>query len=141
MISVPTKTPWPTGAWILIASGATLLVGALLPWLEATTIFGSITRSGVAYGPDALVTAGIGAALGVVGVLVVTGRTIPRWIRMLAIVAAAGALAILAYDYGQLKDRADTVVSDVAQASVGVGLWLSLAGAVTGIVGGWLSRR
>jgi hypothetical protein len=29
----------------------------------------------------------------------------------------------------------------VAQASVGFGLWLSLAGAVTGIVGGWLSRR
>jgi hypothetical protein len=33
------------------------------------------------------------------------------------------------------------VVSDVAQASVGLGLWLSLAGAVIGIVGGVLSRR
>ena len=98
-------------------------------------------RSGVSYGPDALMTAGIGAALGVLGILLVTGRTIPRWIRILAIVAAAGALAILVYDYERLKDRADSLVSDVAQASVGMGLWLSLAGAVTGIIGGWLSRR
>ena len=135
------RTPWPTGAWILIASGATLLVGAVLPWLEATTIFGNITRSGVSYGPDALMTAGIGAALGVLGILLVTGHTIPRSIRMLAIVAAAAALIIVVYDYGQLKDRADSVVSDVAQASVGIGLWVSLAGAVTGIIGGWLSRR
>ena len=135
------RTPWPTGAWVLVASGATLLVGAFLPWLEATTIFGNITRSGVSYGPDALVTAGIGAALGVLGILLVTGQTIARWIRMLAIVAAAGALVILVYDYGQLKDRADSVVSDVAQASVGLGLWLSLAGALTGIVGGLLCRR
>ena len=141
MISVPMRTPWPTGAWILIASGATLLVGAVLPWLEATTIFGNITRSGVSYGPDALMTAGIGAALGVLGILLVTGHTIPRSIRMLAIVAAAAALIIVVYDYGQLKDRADSVVSDVAQASVGIGLWVSLAGAVTGIIGGWLSRR
>ena len=138
MISLPMRTPWPTGAWILIASGPTLLVGAFLPWLEATTIFGTITRSGVSYGPDALVTAGIGTALGVLGILLVTGRTIPRWIRMLAIVAAAAALAIIVYDYRQLTDR---VAADVVQASVGVGVWLSLAGAVTGIVGGWLSRR
>jgi hypothetical protein len=141
MISVPTKTPWPTGAWILIASGAALLVGAFLPWLEATTIFGNITRSGVSYGPDALVTAGIGTALGVLGILLVTGQTIPRWIRMLAIVAAAAALAIVVYDYGRLENRANSVVSDVAQASVGIGLWLSLAGAIIGIVGGWLSRQ
>ena len=141
MISLPMRTPWPTGAWILIASGPTLLGGAFLPWLEATTIFGTITRSGVSYGPDALMTAGIGTALGVFGILLVTGQTIPRWIRMLAIVAAAGALAILVYDYERLKDRADSLVSDVAQASVGMGLWLSLAGAVTGIIGGWLSRR
>ena len=141
MISVPVRTPWPTGAWILIASGATLLVGAFLPWLEATTIFGSITRSGVSYGPDALMTAGIGAALGVLGILLVTGHTIPRWIPMLAIVAAAAALTLLVYDYERLKDRADSLVSDVAQASVGMGLWLSLVGAITGIVGGWLSRR
>ena len=124
-----------------MAWGATLLVGAVLPWLEATTIFGNITRSGVSYGPDALMTAGIGAALGVLGILLVTGHTIPRSIRMLAIVAAAAALIIVVYDYGQLKDRADSVVSDVAQASVGIGLWVSLAGAVTGIIGGWLSRR
>ena len=140
MISVPLGTPWPTGAWILIASGATLLVGALLPWLEATTIFGHVTRSGVSYGPDALLTAGIGTALGALGILLVTGQTIPRWIRMLAIAAAAGAFAVVVYDYRRLKDRADSVVSDVAQASVGVGLWVSLAGAVTAIVGGWLSR-
>ena len=135
------RTPWPTGAWILIASGATLLVGAVLPWLEATTIFGNITRSGVSYGPDALMTAGIGAALCVVGIFLVTGHTIPRSIQMLAIVAAAAALAIVVYDFERLKDRADSVVSDVAQASVGIGLWVSLAGAVTGIIGGWLSRR
>ena len=60
-------------------------------------------------------TAGIGAALGVLGTLLATGHTIPRWIRMLAIFAAAGALAILVYDYGQLKDRADRLVSDIAQ--------------------------
>ena len=112
-----------------------------MPTRQRRTVFGNITRSGVSYGSDALVTAGIGAALGVVGILLVTARTIPRWIRMLAIVAAAGALAILVYDYGQLEDRADGLVSDVARASVGVGLWLSLAGAVIGIVGGWLSRR
>jgi hypothetical protein len=86
-------------------------------------------------------TAGIDTALGVLGVLLVTGQTTPRWIRIRAIVAAAGALAILVYDYRLLKDRPDSVVSDVAQASVGVGLWLSLAGALTGIVGGWLSRH
>jgi hypothetical protein len=140
MISVPTKTPWPTGAWILIASGATLLGGAFLPWREATTIFGTITRSGVSSGPDALITAGIGTALGVLGILLVTGQTIPRWIRTLAVVAAAGALAIVVYDCRQLTDRANSVASDVAQASVRIGLWVSLAGAVTGIIGGWLSR-
>jgi hypothetical protein len=119
MISAPTKDARPTGAWVLIASGAALVVGAFLPWLEATTIFGTITRTGVSYGSDALATAGLGVALGVFGILLATGKSTPGWAWILSIVGAAVALAILVYDYGQLKDRADSVSSDVAQASVG----------------------
>jgi hypothetical protein len=127
---------------VLLVAGSALVLGAFLPWLEATTILGTISRSGVSYGSDALVTAGIGVGLAAIGGALLAGRAVPTWLRIVAIVAAIIAGLILAYDYSQVQERVDSVdESDVASAAVGFGLWLSVGGAAAGIVGAILSRR
>jgi hypothetical protein len=127
---------------MLMVAGSALLLGAFLPWLEATTIFGTINRSGVSYGSDALVTAGIGVGLAAIGGAQFFGRVVPMWLRIVTIVAAIIAGLILAYDYTQIQDRVESVSdSDAAAAAVGFGLWLSIGGAAAGIIGAILSRR
>jgi hypothetical protein len=130
---------------VLLVAGSALVLGAFLPWLEATTILGTISRSGVSYGSDALVTAGIGVGLAAIGGALLAGRAVPTWLRIVAIVAIVAAIIaglILSYDYSQVQERVDSVdESDVASAAVGFGLWLSVGGAAAGIVGAILSRR
>jgi hypothetical protein len=94
---------------VLLVAGSALVLGAFLPWLEATTILGTISRSGVSYGSDALVTAGIGVGLAAFGGALLAGRAVPTWLRIVAIVAAIIAGLILAYDYSQVQERVDSV--------------------------------
>ena len=107
----------------LLAAGA-LVVGAFLPWVSVSTVFGTIDRSGIDAGGDGLVTliCGVVAGLG----FFVRER---EW-RVGALVASLIAAATGIYDMINVNDLVHDVDSRFVVADVGAGLWLTVVGAV-----------
>jgi hypothetical protein len=56
--------------------------------------------------------------------------------RVLPIVSSLGAGLLTAWYYSQVSDRVNTVDSDVAVASIGIGLWVAVGGSIVGFLVG-----
>lgn len=109
--------------WIGVGGAAAVVLGAFLPWIKATSIFGTLSRSGMDDGGDGLFTAGLAVA----GGLAVWQAG--RWL-WAAIVCGAVITAIGFWDKSDVKDRAASIDSDAVSVSVGAGLYLTIAGGV-----------
>lgn len=123
------------GQQITLIGGLVLLIAAFLPWISATALFGNIPGidEGIAIGweGDGIMTGGIGLILLIVALLS-KGRPGKRY-------SIAGAI------FGLLA--CGIVLSDFLRiveigpnagifASIGVGLYLTLAGALAIVMGG-----
>jgi hypothetical protein len=119
----------------MAAAGAALL-GAVLPWATVATVFGTISVAGTNGDGRFTVVLGI-----VIGVLALGGRTsratgIPV-IVLSAILTLAGMV-----DLGRVSDAAKSANNTgFAHASVGVGLYLTVAAGIAGIVAGILCHK
>jgi hypothetical protein len=122
----------PAARWVALGSAVGLLLGAILPWISASSLFGSVAVNGIE--GDGKITAGLGVAAGIVLLTTIGSR------RRVACVAVAimGAVAALVgwYDWTQAQDRVRVVnnESDLVHASVGIGMYLTMAAAITLIV-------
>lgn len=118
---------------LLGASG--LVVGALLPWVKVTTLFGTLTKAG--YEGDGLITGAIGVLL-LVGALLHRGKPGQRYSVASAIFGMLVAAVVL-FDYTNVASAiADTVdTPGVVDAAVGPGLYLTAVAALLVVVGGW----
>jgi hypothetical protein len=122
--------------WCLVASGAAIVVAAFLPWASVTAPFlGSVNKTGINIGIDGIVTALIGLMLVGSGI----ARMQPTWsgrTRVLAVVGAAVILAIALYDLSDIQSRVDKVTAStkLVTASVGAGLYLTLAAAIVALI-------
>jgi hypothetical protein len=118
-----------TRPWV-IAAGAAVAVGSLMPWVSVTTGFGSVSVSGTE--GDGVFTLGAGIVAAVLGAL----RK-----RLAVLIVLAIAAAVAAYHVVNVSQRAQEVTTDFARASVGWGLWLVLAGSISGLVLAWTGGR
>jgi hypothetical protein len=117
----------------MIAAGAALIVAPFLPFITATAAFvGSVTRSGVEMvGVEAFFLCLFGGLLVATGVQRSGGKPIGRALPVVSALAAAG---LTAWYYSQVSERVESVTSEAAVASIGVGLWLAVGGSIVGIL-------
>ena len=121
----------------MIAGGAILAVGSLMPWLTATAVFvGTVSRNGIDGGGDGLVTLIAGGCVAVGGVARVMRSRWSQFARGLGGLASAVAGVVAVYDIGSVSNRVADLTSGTSGviASVGVGLYVALIGAAVGLL-------
>ena len=121
-------------AWGTIAGGALMFVGSFLPWVTVSTIFGTLTRSGVDRNGDGILSAGLGIAAAGIGVALLNRASRAASVALVAIAALAGLLVYV--DASDIAGRLGDLDTEAALASIGIGLWAVGAGAMlTGVMG------
>jgi len=121
--------------WWLLAGGALIAIGSFLPWITASTILGTLSRSGLDGGGDGIFTLGAGVIVALLGGLVVSGRPVTRVTRVVLWIVVALFTLIWILDFSDIRDRVDLVTSDFASGSVGAGMWVMAAGAIVTVIG------
>ena len=133
------KTKTPPGVWIAFGSCAALIIGAFLPWVTASTAFGGdLAVNGI--DGDGKITAALGAGAAIVLLSSVGHRALQACIGVALLGAIAAVIAFADYNDAQDRVRRANETSNLVHASVGVGLWLTLAGAVSLVVGALHTR-
>jgi hypothetical protein len=127
------EVAWPIVVWGLVLLGAALLVvGAILPWAEASSGTASFSGAGIDGNGGATLAAGV--AIGLI-CLVVLRRKLAALL-IIGVAVLAGAVGV--HDALDISDKADRLVqrAPTVTAGVGIGVWLTLAGAAIALVGG-----
>jgi hypothetical protein len=126
-----------TAALVAIAGAVMLGVGCLLPWATITTGLGSASVNGIE--GDGVIILGIALIIGIAAVAALDrpGRLLP----VVIFTGASLALIALAADYLSVVERLEEASSSVARASVGAGLYLSMAGGLVAVVGAVMMMR
>lgn len=122
-------TGFSTFQKLALAGAAVAAVGSLLPWASVSSVFGTISKSGM--DGDGVITLVLAVAA---GALVLT-RKAPGVV--IALMALIGVVAVI--DIADVSRLADD--TGFAEVSVGFGLWLVAIGAVLGLVGSIQHRR
>ena len=99
---------------IVLIAGALAGLGALLPWIQVTSGFGTVSRSGIDGGGDGIIGLGLGIA-GVIAGLNLMGKPGGwSWPFLIGIgIAIVGALNL-----ANVEERADSLSSEFATAGV-----------------------
>ncbi|HEX7620463.1 MAG TPA: hypothetical protein VF359_04620 [Anaerolineales bacterium] len=108
-----------------------LIVGALMPWVSANSMFGKLSKTGIE--GDGIITAGIGVIL-LLTALLAKGKpgNIYSWAASLFGIIA---ICLLYYDYSNVSAAVSGIESDLMIASIGSGLYVSFLGALLAIIG------
>lgn len=126
------------GAAAVVALGAVLaVIATLLPWIKASTGFGSVSRSGLDFADDAKILLVLGILAGLVALGRLTGWEMPSVLRGSVVIAGLIMVADSIYDYTQVKDRVDSAAGqDTVLVTMGTGVYLAIAGSVLVLLGG-----
>jgi hypothetical protein len=145
MAHAPSTTPRAeatSDAWFWVAIGAAVaaIVGAFLPWISASAPFvGTITRSGIDGGGDGTITAAIG--VGIAAIALTFRHKIGQagaWIGLL--LCSAIILFVSVRDFSDVNNRIKDIDSQYVTASVGAGLYLTIAAGIAGVVAALMRR-
>jgi hypothetical protein len=123
---------WPRAVWAMVLlGGAAIALGAALPWAEASSASASFSSAGVD-GNGALTLA---AALALGAICVLGGRRRSSAALMVVVAVVVGAIGVR--DAADIAHDADRLVARLpgVSAGVGVGVWVTIAGAVIALAG------
>jgi hypothetical protein len=125
-----------------VVGGLATLLGAFLPWLQATApLIGSISNTLIS-GADGQILAAVSAVAALIGLaLVIRG---PNLVAGLAVLAAAGIAGwIVVLDYESASQRVANVTSGASSivANVGPGPYLAAIGIIVWVLGGLIALR
>ncbi len=111
-----------------------LLVGSFVPWVTVDTAFGTLNKNGI--DGDGKLT----AATGILALLLIAVGASTRERILLAvgavISAAGGAIGI--YDGVDIGRAASDITSNYATATVGIGIYVTIAGGLMGFIAGMI---
>jgi hypothetical protein len=116
---------WPP--WVAFGGAGAVAVGSLLPWVTVHSAFGSISVAGTE--GDGVITLIIGLAFAAA----YAAKKIP-----LAAPAGFAALVMAIYELTNVQSGirdAERELGEFATASVGIGLWIVLIGAIAMLAG------
>jgi hypothetical protein len=122
-------------AILTMVGGALVGVGSLLPWATVSSAFGSISVNGIE--GDGVFTLILGGAITLLGFLAYGGAA-PR---MLTFLLAIAALGLGGFELINISSRLGDAGSEFVRASVGVGVYLIVAGALAAVLGNVAARR
>jgi hypothetical protein len=137
--AVPLATV-PENRLVAMVGALGLIVGALLPWVEARAGIISVDKAGI--DGDGIIT----LVIGVIALIVTFAFTTVAGARRAVVVAAGAIAAIVAlYDLLDVQQQANELAHHAAtvpvDAGVGIGLWVTAAAAVVLLAGGLMLRR
>lgn len=121
------------GQQLTLWGGICLVVGALLPWANLTSAFLGMSVSKAGYEGDGLITGAIGLLLLISAILAKgkSGKTYSIAATIFAVIAGL----ILISDLTGINRLVSNAESGV-MASAGVGIYVSIIGAVLAVIGG-----
>jgi hypothetical protein len=130
---------YSNAARFLVFGGAIALVAAaFLPWVKASLGFLTVERTGL--DGDGTFTLACGIAAAVLFWVVVSQAG-----RLITLLAGTFALVVSLYDIVDIQNKAADVTSGAGvisvEATVGLGLWISLLASVAVVIGAVLALR
>jgi hypothetical protein len=131
--------PNRTGPIVSLIGGGLVLLGSFLPWATVKTAVLSSPASLSVSGTDGdgVITLVLGLVIVGIGLVCLTSR--PRlW--LVSLIAGCAAALVAVIDIVDVGNRVGEIESDYLHASVGVGLWVVLVGAIIAVVGAWFLR-
>ena len=129
-----------TGFHILLGAGALLVVGALLPWATVIAPFvGTISAAGT--DGDGVITLVLGLVVGACGFVGLRSQR-GKAAKIAGAIGLVVAAVIGCYDVALISNAAGDVpeLDLELHVSVGMGLWLTVAAAMGGLGGLFLTR-
>jgi hypothetical protein len=125
--------PLPKYLWL--GGAVAVIIGALLPWASVDTPFGSVSKNGT--DGDGVITIVFGAAAAVL-LIIRWNKARARGLTIGALVLSVLVGVIAVIDMVDVKSRfSDSPIT--VDASIGIGLWLTLLGALVAVAGTVLS--
>jgi len=113
-----------------LGGAVAVVIGAVLPWASLSTPFGTISKNGS--DGDGIITMVFGIATGAL-LVIRWNRARARGLTIAALVLSVLVGLIAVYDMIDVKSRFSARGS--LNASIGVGLWLTLFGAAAALAG------
>lgn len=121
------------GAVLAFIGAALVVVGSLLPWAGASVVLRDISTAGTSEGG---VWTLIGGVIMVLGVILLIAYEKPDPGALLIAAAGLGCLIFGIYKIAEVNSSTYEMAYNSVPADVGIGLYLLVAGAAIGILGG-----
>jgi hypothetical protein len=125
---------WRTGWWLVVGGGL-ISIGSFMPWVTASTVFGTLTRSGLDDGGDGIFTIIIGVAVALIGGLIVSGRADTRGTKPGVLFLLTIFVVVWVADFNDIRERIDFLDSEFAYGGIGMGMWVMVIGGIVALVG------
>lgn len=117
---------------LAIAGGIVAALGSILPWATLSTAFGTLSVSGTQ--GDGILTLAAGAVAAILGIWRFGGSA-PGWAAGLTLLAGLAIVGVGVFDYINLSSRLAELSSDVALATHGIGLYITVGGGGAVLIG------
>jgi len=131
------------GAGLMVLGGALLVIGSFLDWAEVSDPSSGLgdSETGIG-GGDGWFTLIFGAALLLVGYLIYAGQAAnsPKWLGWLGWAGAVLGLALAVFEFTDINSDLDTIKALGLDGSLGIGVWLIIAGGVLGLIGAIMAK-
>lgn len=136
-MSTSPSNDFPAAAAVALIAGLLIAVGAFLPWISATSGFGSVSRSGME-GPDGLLAVGAGVVAAVSGLAGLSSAR-PKAAGVGPLIGGIVGGFIALANYLDVADRVSGINTEFGEfgfASVGAGIWTIGLGALLALFAG-----
>lgn len=127
------------GALTVLVGGLLVIVGSFLPWITATSGFGSVSVSGMDHGGDGIFTLVLGVIAALIGMAQLIKAQLPGIIRGSPAIIGVSLGVITFFDHSDIRNRiarAAVSSSGALSSTVGQGIWSLYLGAVLIFIGG-----